>query len=413
MSIEINMTAAKSGDCILLRCGNGEKKMNILIDSGQSRVYLNNALRCIQKRGETLDFLVLTHDDDDHVNGLCSLVEYVKAKSAGNEENMLKNTGLEHLSEERILYNFGEKGSEHLLSAKKISDLSYNLLGTFDFHQIGFVFADDSESEPLSNVIQIRWEVVEGHVKSEIVRKPTPKDLQTKKEHLELIIISPSKQKLKEYIEHVCASLKGGEKLCNMQKKLPKVNEWDHSIQYWVDHPMVLGGDNRIENNASIAFLLNYKGKYALFCGDASPDDMVKAGKRYLDQMSLPCEHIDLILMKMPHHGSSKNVTEEFLSLYKTRNYLISTNGSKKNQHPGKAMLAAVASALSRGEKAHFYANYSWWSKGGHFSKAEENWNEQRSACILKKRDGEECTLYFDLLTEKCVELCEDYYVRI
>lgn len=136
MSLEIVMTQAKYGDCILVRCGDNDKKLNILIDSGQTRKQLENVLQDIRKRSESLDFLVLTHDDDDHVKGLCDLIEYIDKKI--EKDSSLLDTLLGGLNEERILFNFGGNGTEKLLSAKKVNQLSKNLLDQFDFHDIGF-----------------------------------------------------------------------------------------------------------------------------------------------------------------------------------------------------------------------------------------------------------------------------------
>ncbi len=47
MAIEIWMTEAGIGDCILIRCGKSEKKVNILIDSGQGKNVFDSVLRRI------------------------------------------------------------------------------------------------------------------------------------------------------------------------------------------------------------------------------------------------------------------------------------------------------------------------------------------------------------------------------
>ena len=53
MSIEIWMAKAGIGDCILIRCGKAEKKVNILIDSGQGISAFDSILKRISKKKKT------------------------------------------------------------------------------------------------------------------------------------------------------------------------------------------------------------------------------------------------------------------------------------------------------------------------------------------------------------------------
>lgn len=412
MSLEIVMTQAKYGDCILVRCGDNDKKLNILIDSGQTRKQLENVLQDIRKRSESLDFLVLTHDDDDHVKGLCDLIEYIDKKT--EKDSSLLDTLLGGLDEERILFNFGGNSTEKLLSAKKVNQLSKNLLDQFDFHDIGFLYSDEPEENdiPYPNMIQIRWWTENEILKSEIIRKPTEEDMRTEMEHLELVILSPTREKLKRYIDKAWEKLNQKEKLLRSENKIKKENEWERSIQYWMDHPMTLGNDDSAANNASISFLLFYKGKCALFAGDASPDDMVNSGREYLSRSGVNSEYLELMLMKMPHHGSSRNVTREFLSFFKTENYLISTIGYRKNQHPGKGMLAEIALLLEEEEKANIYGNYAWWNECSAFCREEKGWEENRTLCRLTNEEGKKSVLKFHQLTGKPIELDREIYIR-
>lgn len=54
MAIEICMTEAGIGECILIRCGKSEKKVNILIDSGQGENVFDSALRRVLRNEEKL-----------------------------------------------------------------------------------------------------------------------------------------------------------------------------------------------------------------------------------------------------------------------------------------------------------------------------------------------------------------------
>lgn len=111
MSMEIRMTKAGIGDCILVRCGNCEKKVNILIDSGQGATGFDSVLNRIYWNEEQINLLVFTHDDNDHVKGACNLVERIYCKESGNiNKDIPAGRLFSELTEEQILFNFGEAG---------------------------------------------------------------------------------------------------------------------------------------------------------------------------------------------------------------------------------------------------------------------------------------------------------------
>lgn len=64
---------AGKGDCIRLRFGDGH---NVFIDTGVTRfaVEFQRILFTITCAGETLDALILTHADDDHIGGELSML---------------------------------------------------------------------------------------------------------------------------------------------------------------------------------------------------------------------------------------------------------------------------------------------------------------------------------------------------
>lgn len=402
MAIEIWMTEAGIGDCILIRCGKSEKKVNILIDSGQGENVFGSVLRRIIQNGEKVDMLILTHDDNDHVKGACNLLERIS-----RADNEIKNQDVpagrifSNLTEEQIVFNFGGNGTETLLAARDIKKLAYALENKIDFHKLGFVLADDmpTDESPFPNVIQLRWEVIDNVLYSNVIRSPKLVDLNTKMEHLEIVILSPKKETLAKYIQNAWSELNREALLSGDIEK--EESEWNESIQYWFEHPMRFAEDDKMANNASIAFMLIYDGHYMLFAGDASPNQMVKAGREYLRRVGREEEFIKLDLIKLPHHGSSHNLSQEFLHVFQTKRYLISTSGHKGYKHPGKGALAQIASALNCEETAEIYCNYNWWNGKGSFWQAEAaegNWYKNR--CILKGKDGNlRCLEFFHLDT--------------
>ena len=69
----IKVIQALHGDCLILEYGILEDRKYILIDGGPSKVYdqsLRTELLGVRDAGGKINIAVLSHVDDDHVNGL-------------------------------------------------------------------------------------------------------------------------------------------------------------------------------------------------------------------------------------------------------------------------------------------------------------------------------------------------------
>lgn len=77
--IFIKSYPVKGGDCFLINY----EKINILIDTGYKDTSnkLIEDLRNMSQKGESINLLILTHIDNDHIGGAISLLE---------EENIIK-----------------------------------------------------------------------------------------------------------------------------------------------------------------------------------------------------------------------------------------------------------------------------------------------------------------------------------
>ncbi|MFN3725114.1 MAG: ComEC/Rec2 family competence protein [Allosphingosinicella sp.] len=87
--------------------------------------------------------------------------------------------------------------------------------------------------------------------------------------------------------------------------------------------------DESPTNLSSIVLLVEVGGKRILLTGDARGDDIV-AGLEEIGE-TLPME-IDIL--KMPHHGSDRNITRKFLESVKAKHYVISADGHHGNPDP-------------------------------------------------------------------------------
>ena len=106
--INIRALRAGQGDCFILTYGNGIKNRYIIIDGGmgkecfqQLREFINN----IKKNNEYIELAILTHFDNDHIDGF---IQILKDKSI--DSSVIK----------KIWFNYGTELSEYLKTEKQL-----------------------------------------------------------------------------------------------------------------------------------------------------------------------------------------------------------------------------------------------------------------------------------------------------
>ena len=97
--------------------------------------------------------------------------------------------------------------------------------------------------------------------------------------------------------------------------------------------------DDSLPNASSIVVLAEYAGASVLLAGDATARQLTEGVRRLLAERHL--DQLELTALKVPHHGSVRNVTRELLSLVPAEHYLFSTDGSYFG-HPDAAGVARV-----------------------------------------------------------------------
>jgi len=105
--------------------------------------------------------------------------------------------------------------------------------------------------------------------------------------------------------------------------------------------------DNSAANGSSIAFLAEFAGKSCLFLADAHPDAVCASLKRLLAQRGL--ERLAVDAVKVAHHGSKGNTTDELMSLIESPRFLFSTNGAQFG-HPDQEAVRRVINRSTHGK---------------------------------------------------------------
>ena len=109
--------------------------------------------------------------------------------------------------------------------------------------------------------------------------------------------------------------------------------------------------DTSIPNGSSIAFLLEHRGASCLLGADAFPT--VLGGALWALVNARGGSPVAVDAVKLPHHGSQKNVSAKLLTLVATKQFLVSTNGERFG-HPNDVSLARAVTAGGPGTTLWF-----------------------------------------------------------
>lgn len=289
--MKISFLQAGNGDCIHIESG----VHHIIIDSGKECCELGSLIHHIQKSEESIDLLVITHYDTDHIKAINTILKEMKAEE---RKKLIK----------QVWFNATKVG---LYGNKKT-------LSVHDATEFGDLLLD----------ADIEWI---SELKAGFEKKID--DSLT----LELIDGGKIYQDARE------GKLLGNEK-----------SDWNTSFkdleEYLNDNIL----DNSETNAQSAIIIANYNGKKVLLPGDSTPDRLSKALDNYRKEKILKFD-----LVKLPHHGSYKNITKDILGKFECSNYMVTTNGAQFF-HPNKKMILKVVSWGKRKENKEisFHLNY-------------------------------------------------------
>lgn len=308
---EVKLIQAEHGDAILVSYGRNPIR-HILIDGGPASSLPNllEVLAASRTNGTlTLEMIVVTHYDFDHIGGIIALLKQMP----------------DWLSINDIWFN----GFKHLLP--------HDVLGP-------------QHSEALVDLIvnnRLPWnKAFQGH--AVLARPGGSIDLP---EGMSIWVLSPTKKELSRLAKQSPTALLSTENLA-ARDKLGRQDSWPpppfSSLVAKRFRP-----DQSASNASSIALLLEYKNKQILLTGDAHSEVVGDSLAYYW-----PRQKVKLDLLKMSHHGSEANTSADLLKRIKCKRFAFSTNG-KIYAHPDQALIARIIEFTSNPELIFNYAT-SW-----------------------------------------------------
>ena len=329
--MRVEMLPALHGDCLFVEYGDATRTRRLLIDGGPIGAYgaLQDRMEALPAGDRRFELIVLSHVDTDHIDGLVRL--FANPKPWPFVVKDVWFNGWRHLEQAHGL--LGGKQGEYFsaLLSRRLEDGIWN--GAFDGDAV--VVRDDEALPERMLAGNMKLTLLSPTVpKLARMRNAWRKDIGDAIEPGDLDAAWELLAKQKRYLpgQGLLGSTPGLDALLAKQSR----------------------PDNAAANGSSIAFLAEFAGKSCLFLADAHADAVCASLKRLLAQRGL--ERLAVDAVKVSHHGSKGNTTDELMSLIESPRLLFSTNGAQFG-HPDQEAVRRVIGRSTQ-VKTELFFNY-------------------------------------------------------
>lgn len=313
----LEMLPAEQGDAIWIEYGEPGTPNRILIDCGvpATAKILRERIERLPTDQRQFELLVVTHIDTDHIGGVLKLLARLP-EGLGFDDVWFN--AWRHL-EKGPSSKMGPIDGEILSCA--LDKLKWTWNGAFDG---GPVMA-----EPARGVIpalQLR-----GGMRLSVL-SPTPEQLSKLRRHWVKVVLDggldPNQPDRAARL--LAKAMRKGVGTSLLGSKRPDVERLAARVAHL---------DAAVANGSSIALLAEYEGARALLTADCFPQVLLGATRQVLRDRGERRLRVDAL--KIPHHGSRNNVTNDLLATIVSPKYLISTSGAVFG-HPDDEAIARI-----------------------------------------------------------------------
>jgi hypothetical protein len=336
MIFSFDLRRARKGDCFLLHFGTRSDPGLILVDAGPSDVYvpqllprleaIRSARRLARSAALPLDALMVSHVDDDHINGILELTKALLELQKSRKPLPLKVRRVWHNAFDAVLGPDAERVVGSVTSALGLASLR-------DAHDVDGLEPSSAKvlaslgqgAELRSDAKGLKW-TVNPDFDGQLAIAEAGKKAIDMTRGLSFLVVGPMKAQLDKLRRDYAAFFAKKAADATIPKRL-----------------LASFTDDSVPNLASIVVLASAGGKRMLLTGDARGDKILD-GLRLMGVMPARGPlHVDIL--KMPHHGSDRNMTQDFLEQVTADHYVFSGDGEHGN--PERATLDMLR--LARG----------------------------------------------------------------
>ena len=304
--LKLRIVQAEYGDCFILEFGTPSQPRYILIDGGPASIYeryLREELQSIRDGGGKLDLAILSHVDNDHAIGLLDLFAELRNQRANGLPETIAIDALWHNAFRHAL---GDNIAIRLKMLLAMAGVAAQAMTT-----TGMVVQGISEGQQLRQAAAALGITVNpGFAHDLICVDDAPQPLVL--DNLTLHIVGPTQKNLED-----------------LQKEwLAWLDIYEESIASG-DPFLAAMADRSIPNLSSIMVLAEADGKTILLTGDGRGDHLLQGLRQahLLDAKG----RLHVNVLKLPHHGSNRNVSKTFFKNVTADQYVISANGMYGN----------------------------------------------------------------------------------
>jgi hypothetical protein len=325
----------------LLHYGSRDAPKFILIDGGPKRntFVQTTASRLNELRRKfpndedrlSLEMVMVSHIDDDHIDGLLAMTDFLLELDEDSKPRPYDIRTFWFNSFDEILSNDNEGAFTPLATHVATAGLDAPLPGmaTADAYAAAVVASANQGRRLRRNLGKLGipingWpdQAAVDEVERMVVRPEHGKLTIQWDSDLTLTILAPDTFRLKKLRR----------KWADAIEATPDVNTLAELAAF---------DDTSVANLSSIVVLAECGGKSMLLTGDARGDHIiegVEAAEMFTDG------RLEIDLLKLPHHGSDRNVTRGFFGQFPAKHYVASGNG----EHGNPEMVKTVERMLER-----------------------------------------------------------------
>ncbi len=338
MIFSFDLLRARKGDCFLLHFGTANKPGLVMVDGGPKSVYspflkprleqIKRARRLTPQEPLPVDVLMVSHVDDDHIQGLLDLTKEERVAVEAQQPRLLNVHSFWHNSFDAII---DHESGEVLASMK--SQFGTAALSGAELSDQARAEVEAESSEPpdvVASNLKILASIEQGfRLREDAERLDFPRNSEFDGG---LVVARENGQEI-PIGEELTFTVVGP-----MQPELEalhkKHTQWLQDLKKeGKSPPAALASyiDKSIPNLSSIVVLAEFGGKRMLLTGDARGDKILEGlqlvGLLGRDQASTM--HVDVL--KVPHHGSANNLDRDFFDRILADHYVFSGDGEHGN----------------------------------------------------------------------------------
>ena len=306
--LRLRVVQAEEGDCLILECGPPTNLTRVLIDGGPETVYeehLRGQLHEIRDAGGKVDLVVLSHVDNDHTVGLLDLMAELEELRANNAQETIAIDAFWHNAFHRTI------GRDTEIEPRLKSLWANAGAAQATMTSAGIAVQGISEGDRVRQAaVVLGIPINPGFANNLVSVDGTSGPISLG--DLTLRIVGPTEENLEEL---------RSEWLEWLDRFEDEVADEDPSVAAMAD--------SSIPNLSSIMILAEAEGKKVLLTGDGRGDHLLQGLERAGLLNPEGTLHVDLL--KVPHHGSDRNVTKEFFETVTADIYVVSANGKHDN----------------------------------------------------------------------------------